>query len=107
MEVFAEGPFLVMQIFIPVVQKVGQASIVYISLVSGLASLPWLHMGYNVAKGTVCLATDATCRAVYCGRYPRELGKSRNDARHENCDVERRSGSVPHKSCRDCGPTRG
>ena len=27
MEVFAEGPFLVMQIFIPVVHKVGQASL--------------------------------------------------------------------------------
>ena len=107
MEVFAEGPFLVMQIFIPIVQKVGQASIVYVSLVSGLAGLQWINMGYNAAKGAVRLATKATCRAVHCGRYPREFGKSGHDARHENCDVERRSGSVPREGCRDYGPTRG
>jgi NAD(P)-dependent dehydrogenase (short-subunit alcohol dehydrogenase family) len=101
MEVFAEGPFLVMQIFIPIVQKLGQASV---SLVSGLAGLPWIHMGYNAAKGAVRLATKAIRLA---GRYPCEFGKSRHDARHENCDVERRSGSVPREGCCHYGPTRG
>jgi len=101
MEVFAEGPFLVMQIFIPKVQKVGQASV---SLLSGLAGLPWIHMGYNAAKGAVRLATKATRRV---GRYPCEFIKYGRDARHENCDVERRSGRVPREGCRHYGPTRG
>jgi len=37
----------------------GRGSIVNVSSVSGLVGLPWIHMGYNAAKGAVRLATKA------------------------------------------------
>jgi NAD(P)-dependent dehydrogenase (short-subunit alcohol dehydrogenase family) len=59
MEVCAKGPFLGMQAVIPIMQKAGRGSIVNVSSVSGLVGLPWIHMGYNAAKGAVRLATKA------------------------------------------------
>jgi 3(or 17)beta-hydroxysteroid dehydrogenase len=59
MEVCARGPFLGMRVVIPIMQKAGIGSIVNVSSVSGLVGLPWIHMGYNAAKGAVRMATKA------------------------------------------------
>jgi NAD(P)-dependent dehydrogenase (short-subunit alcohol dehydrogenase family) len=59
MEVCARGSFLGMQSVIPIMQTAGQGSIVNVSSVSGLVGLPWIHMGYNAAKGAIRLATKA------------------------------------------------
>lgn len=59
MQVCARGPFLGMQAVIPLMQEAGQGSIVNVSSVSGLVGLPWVHMGYNAAKGAVRLATKS------------------------------------------------
>ena len=59
MEICAKGPFLGMQAVIPIMQKAGRGSIVNVSSVSGLVGLPWVHMGYNAAKGSVRLATKS------------------------------------------------
>lgn len=59
MEVCARGPFLGMRAVIPHMLEAGKGSIVNVSSVSGLVGLPWIHMGYNAAKGAVRMATKA------------------------------------------------
>lgn len=59
MAICARGSFLGMQAVIPIMQTAGQGSIVNVSSVSGLVGLPWVHMGYNAAKGAIRLATKA------------------------------------------------
>lgn len=59
MDICAKGTFLGMQAVIPIMQENGKGSIVNVSSVSGLVGLPWIHMGYNAAKGAVRMASKA------------------------------------------------
>ena len=59
MNIYAKGAFLGMQAVIPIMQKAGKGSIVNISSISGFVGQPYVHMGYNAAKGAVRLATKS------------------------------------------------
>jgi NAD(P)-dependent dehydrogenase (short-subunit alcohol dehydrogenase family) len=55
----ARGTFLGMKYAVPEMQKSGGGSIVNLSSISGFIGQPFVHMGYNAAKGAIRLMTKS------------------------------------------------